>query len=132
VKECEGGQFQRKTKKIVEIEGVEYCLYGKIDVWFPSVLKDIKTTSNYKGPKHYLDSFQHLMYCYTEKVYSFEYIVAVFNEEEKLITTHKVSYTCDDVGALEQEITNRVKEAVEFLKEDEDLWKLYTSKFSRA
>lgn len=57
VEETRGGQFQRKTTSMLNIDGYDYCLYGKIDAWFPDIIKDIKTTSNYKGEDSYKKSF---------------------------------------------------------------------------
>jgi len=131
VKKCKGGNFQKKTKKVIELNGFDYCLYGKLDVDFPNKIIDIKTTSNYKGKQHYLSTFQHKLYCYCEQKSLFEYLVAEFDANEKLIDHHIVNYEVDDFKALETEVIERIKEAVAFLSNNHELFELYTSKFSQ-
>jgi hypothetical protein len=131
VDECAGGVFQRKTKSIIKIDDIEYCLYGKMDVWFPDIIKDIKTTSNYKGKSHYLKTFQHKMYCFNEKIDKFRYLVAIFDDRQKIVDKDAIDYVVEDPIALEADVINRVKEAVNFLSADEELFKLFTTKFSK-
>ena len=131
VEQCRGGQFQRKTKKYITIDDVEYCLYGKIDAWWPYIIKDIKGTGSWKGNNNYLKTFQHKLYCYTEHIDSFTYLVAVFAEDSKTITErHEVHYHVDDFKVLEEEVIETVKDAVRFLEMSSDLFELYTTKFS--
>ncbi len=134
---CKNGQFQRKTKRIVEIDGKEYFLYGKIDVWFNNSIKDIKTTENYKGSQKYLDSSQHLIYCFSEGINDFEYLVAEFRskDELKIAATHSVPFMCKDTEVLGDEIKMRIKDAMNFLElfpEPGDLKELYYTKFNRS
>lgn len=130
INECKGGQFQRKTKQFITIDDQEYCLYGKIDAWWPNIIKDIKTTSNYHGEKSYLASFQHKMYCYNEKISHFRYIVGEFDADQNLIDHHAIDYTVQDPITLQDEIVQAVKEAIAYLKGRTNLWTLYTTKFS--
>ena len=131
VEEGRGGQFQRKTSVMLDIDGFEYCLYGKIDAWFPDIIKDFKTTSNYKGADNYLKSFQHKMYLYNEKMTKFRYVVAVFNDDQKIIDHHAVDVELNNRLALEQEIVSTIKEAVAFISSNTELFTLYTTVFSK-
>lgn len=130
ISECKGGEFQRKTKCYLTIDGYEYCLYGKIDVWYPDIIKDIKTTSNYKGPQHYLDSIQHKIYCYSEKIKKFRYIVGEFDENQHLIGHHSIDWTTPDWDDLKIDLVRRIKGVISFLEMDDALFNLYTTKFS--
>jgi len=131
--ECRGGVFQKKTKRFIELDGYEYCLYGKMDAWFPDVIKDVKTTGRYGGRQKYLDSFQHKLYCYLEQIGKFKYIIGEFDGDHpsKLIAHHEIEYEVQDWEELREEVLNRVKTAIEFLKGNKKLFDLYTTTFSR-
>lgn len=130
VAECRGGQFQRRVRKIIEINGEEVCIYGKMDVWFPEIIKDLKTTRNYGGRDRYLSSFQHKAYCFARKQNKFRYVVAEFEEEgDKIADVHLVDYEVDSEEALRKEVLERTSGILEFLRQDVVLWELYTTKF---
>lgn len=131
VAQCKGGIFQKRTRQYITIDGQQYCLFGKMDAWFPSVIKDIKTTSNYKGPEHYLASFQHKMYCYNEQITDFVYLIAEFDDTQQLIAHHSITYKAPSHDKLEKEIVDTIEEATEFLKGYPELMTLYTTKFSK-
>ena len=134
VEQCRGGQFQRKASKYITLDGVEYCLYGKLDVWFPTIIKDIKTTSNYKGEAHYLESFQHPLYCYLENINDFAYIVAEFEDSSgkpKILAHHEIKYHVSDKALLEKYIFDKVRAAIAFLNQHAELMELYVTKFSK-
>ena len=131
IDECKGGQFQRKAKCFIEIDSVEYCLYGKLDVYFPNVIKDIKTTGNYKGAENYLNSFQHKLYCYLEQIPKFEYLVAQFiDDSNTIIAHHKIEYEVQDMQALKENVIAEVRSIIFFLNEHKNLMELYNTKFN--
>jgi len=134
VAECKGGVFQKKVKKFVKLDGIEYCLYGKLDVWFPTVIKDIKTTGRWKGDKNYLDTFQHWLYCYLADIGHFEYLVAVFDgvdEENKRVKEHhKVDFWAPNKADVETVIMATVEKVAKFMADRKELFELYTTKFS--
>lgn len=136
VEECKGGQFQYKSKKYVTIDGHVYCIYGKLDVRFPHIIKDIKTTSKWKGDANYLDTWQHRLYCFTEGIDAFRYNVAVFNDPDEgplsneIVDHHAVDYVVEDRAQLEESIITKIKEVVQFLQLDEQWFTAYTTKFS--
>lgn len=133
VEQCRGGIFQKKTKRYVEIDGVEYCLYGRIDVWFHDVIKDIKTTGRYRGKEKYLDSFQHKLYCFTERIPKFKYLVAEFqgDADHFIVARHEIEYVVEDWARLRKEVLEKVRSVITFLKHDEELFELYNTTFSR-
>jgi hypothetical protein len=141
VEKCKHGRFQKKTRKIIKCGDYEFCLYGKMDAWWPNIIRDIKTTSNWKGPQKYLDSFQHKMYCFNERIADFEYLVAEFKElseeDQKegkiapIIAHHCVTYHVDDFDALDKEVYERVMGAHAFLFGNKELYELYTHKFTQ-
>jgi len=130
VEQCRGGQFQRKTKSYMTIDGEQYCIYGKIDVFFPDHIKDIKTTSDYKGEKKYLSTAQHKLYCLNEHVSKFTYLVGEFNASEKLISRHAVEYEVKSWDDLQAEVEDTIHEAIDFLSRNGELMELYLTKFS--
>lgn len=56
-----GGQFQYKAKKSVNVGGIEFLLYGKLDVLKAGTIYDIKFSKNYDRGK-YFGSTQHPLY----------------------------------------------------------------------
>ena len=128
---CKGGIFQKKIKRFIEIDEEEYCLFGKVDVWFPNIIKDIKTTGNYKGRDSYLKGFQHKLYCYIEHISLFEYIIAIFKDDKISIDELRIiAYEVENWDELEKEVINKIKEVVTFLKETHNFLDLYLEKFS--
>jgi len=130
LRHCKGGIFQQKTKSLIEIDDVEYCLYGKKDVSFTDKTIDIKCTGKFKSARTYLDTVQHKLYCYNDKIEKFEYLVCVMDEEDKLTDIHIVEYKVDDFEKLREDIIKRVRKTIEFLKLDTELYDLYINTFN--
>ena len=134
VDKCKGGIFQKKSKRIITLDGVEYCLYGKLDVWFPDRILDIKTTRRYKGQQGYLDSFQHIMYCFNENIMDFEYLIAEFedkDEKPKILEHHEIKFHAESRDYLRERVESAVKSFVKFISSDQKLFELYTTKFTQ-
>lgn len=131
--ECRGGKFQQRLKRIEAIDGKEFCLFGKTDVSFPDKIIDIKTCSTYGGARKYLGKFQHLLYGYVSGVELFRYLIAEFGDvpNMKIQRVFPVDFTFDDKNALKENVLRRIRKAVGFVEQDEELWKLYTTTFSR-
>jgi hypothetical protein len=132
LKHVEGAQFQKKVKTFMMIDDVEYCLYCKLDAWFPDMIIDIKTTGSWDGysEQKYLGSFQHKLYCYVAKVPDFEYLIAIFDgDESEIKDVKRLPYHVDSFDELELEVRDQVKWIVNFLKDHPDLEQLYNDKF---
>lgn len=137
--ECKGGYFQSKAKYNLTVDGVDYFLYGKLDVEHTKMNRpphghiiDIKTTGKWSGPAKYLDTYQHKIYCLAKKIPTFTYLVAVWQQEEyKIKEVHKVEYTVPDShwGALENDIKQKVWDTMDFIRSFDELSELYDSKF---
>lgn len=132
-----GGKFQAKTKKIVDYDGKEFCLYGKMDVFLPThadyldgLIIDIKTTGNYRGKSSYLSKWQHRLYCWLKRIHDFKYIVYEFDEHSNLIDIHIIDYHVDDFGPIGTEILENLDKVVTFLRTDKALSKAYMKKFN--
>jgi hypothetical protein len=133
---CRGGVFQKKIKRIEVIDGKEYCLYGKTDVFFPDHIIDIKACAEYGGESKYLGKAQHLLYCYVTEVDYFDYLVAEFGptgrEDSMKIKRHFLAhYDVGDRNELRETVVKRIRKAVGFIEQDSELYKLYTTTFSR-
>lgn len=130
---CRGGLFQKKLKRFEEIDGREFCLYGKADVWMPKKIIDIKTCVSYGGSSKYLNKFQHLLYLYITDIEDFEYLVAEFGEAPnmKIKRVVPITYQVASKDTLQEMVIQRIRKAVGFIEQDEELWKLYTTTFSR-
>ena len=134
VAECKGGVFQKTLKKIVTIGEQDYCLYGKADIWFPGVIKDIKTTKRWKGREGYLKGFQHKLYCYASGVDAFRYIAAEFEdkvERPQILQHYAVDYIVKDRVELGESVMQTIDAFLDALGRDPEFWALYTTKFSR-
>lgn len=131
VEEIRNGEFQRRTTANINIDGQDYCLYGRIDAYFPEIIKDIKTTSNYKGAEHYLSSFQHKMYCYNENIRYFRYVIAEFDSSQTIIAHHAIDVDLPNRLSLEAEIVDKIKEAMAFLTASTEFLDLYTTTFCK-
>ena len=147
--ECRGGVFQKKFSKIVEIEGKEYCLYGKGDVYFPGHIVDIKACAEYKGTQKYLGTIQHKLYSLVDALSSgivpdFLYLVAEFGPcpNMKIRGVHRAEWnpetiyglkanTPECVEALRGDVYERVLRALGAIYSDSELTKLYETTFSR-
>jgi hypothetical protein len=134
---AEGHVFQKKTKKIVDFDGKEFCLYGKMDVSFKTLpdypngfIIDIKTTSNYRGKSSYLSKWQHKVYTWLTRIKDFMYIVYEFDEYGNMIDIHFIEYHVDDFGPIGEEIMNNLAKVVTFLRTDKTLSKAYMKKFN--
>lgn len=78
---CNGGEFQKKfTKKIHYIGDDILVGYGKLDVWLPKQIIDLKTTKGYTDPYKYTGSMQHMVYCWLTGISEFTYVIAVLGE----------------------------------------------------
>jgi hypothetical protein len=123
---------QKKTKSFLTIDNVEYCLYGKIDYYKPDHLIDLKSTSEYKGSAKYLKTYQHLIYCYNEKIKTFNYIIAEFESKEskKIKNIYNVPFILtDSFEDLKILIENKIKDIITFLSMDDVLYNLYNTKY---
>lgn len=132
---CVGGTFQKKTKSFIEVNGEEYCLFGKIDVFFKNRIVDIKTTKEYKGRSKYLGTMQHKIYCHNEHIDNFEYVIAEFTDEDgdTLKSVHTVPYVVENFDSVKEDIVEAIVDLRAFLEqfpEKGDLQDLYLHKFS--
>lgn len=127
---AEGHSFQKKAKKIVEYDNKEFCLYGKMDVAFPDLIIDIKTTGNYRGKSSYLSKWQHKVYTWLTRIKDFKYIVFEFDEHGNLCDIHFIDYHVDDFGPIGKEIMSNLDKVVTFLRSDKKLSKAYMKTFN--
>ncbi len=128
---AEGADFQAKAKRFVEVDGKEFVLYGKMDVFFNGkLILDIKTTGSYKGKSSYLATWQHPVYCFATRVPYFKYIIFEFNDAGIVVDVHIVEYECTDFRELELRILAKLNDVVKLLRSDEKLKTAYMNKFN--
>lgn len=127
--ECDG-EMQKKGKTFYRHNGNEYCIFGKYDIWKPEVIKDIKTTKNYKRSK-YEESAQHHLYCFIEQIPHFKYIVAVMSEDPenlKIQYVEKIDIELD-LQSLKDIVIGYIEYVEEFFKKYPSFEKLYLEKY---
>ena len=124
-------QIQKKVKRFITVDDHEYCLYGKLDIFYLDHIEDIKTTSkmmdSYKSK--YLNSFQHHMYCYITEIPKFTYFIVVFKEDKTIHSTHVVEYESPGMDDERRIIDTKIRELFAFFGQFPELLKLYQDKF---
>ena len=123
-----GGEFQAKAKRDLEVDGVSYTCYGKLDVLLPDEIVDIKTTNKYRPPGHYLKTAQHLIYTWAKHIPDFVYLVIVMDDNDKIIEVYEIDFTSPG----EVEVENQLIRTIRGFREDLEimgLTDLYLSKF---
>lgn len=128
---CKGGTFQDVFKKTMIIDGNEYLIYTKMDVVFPDIIRDIKTTLSYKGAHKYLKGWQHWLYCYAAEIPKFEYVVVEWANEHgyDIAALHSAKFDAPSWAEVEAKIVSGVKDMVSFV-EKEGLYDDYFYTFS--
>ncbi len=132
---CLGGMFQVKSKSFIEVDGVEYCLYGKIDVLYPHMILDIKTTSKWNqfSEDKYLGSMQHIIYLYNQNMEHFRYMIAVFDGEDSVMIKEIkfLDYHEKFKEKLRGKIIIEIQKQNQFLKEHPALKDLYHTTYCK-
>ena len=117
----QGGAYQLVGKKNKTIDGIDFLLYGRLDVLKGGVIYDIKRVMKY-APQKYLKSCQHSFYFELfERSYQFTYLVFDGN---KLHTETYYRDECDDIKEI---ISNFMKwlEANDLLELYKKYWICY-------
>ena len=122
VEECIGGDIQAKAGKEYIVDGERCYLYGKFDIAFEKITKDIKTTADYSADK-YIGSIQHTLYAFVREVYLFRYIVAEWDEYPKIKKVHTINLELDPV-LCKQILTKAIQDTFDFLKQNR-FWEIY-------
>lgn len=129
---CKGGFFQKKSKSFINVNGIEYCLYGKLDVDMPGAgIIDIKTTTekSFKESK-YKNSLQHDIYLFNEGRMNFKYVVVIFENNESRISRVKEIDICKSMDECKNNIVACIKEIEEFFKTEPEFEKMYLETYS--
>jgi hypothetical protein len=130
LEKCEGGKFQKKTKQIMTVDGADYCLYGKIDVYFDDLMIDLKCTGKYR-PGKYLKTYQHKIYCFNENIKEFEYLVVEWDKYPVIGRIESERYVMPDRDELGADIEGKIREVMAFISLFPEMEKAYNEKFCR-
>jgi len=125
--EVRGFSFHQKKGFNLEIAHENCYLFGKFDAIKLPIIKDIKTTANYKKGK-YLESFQHKLYCYITGATEFEYLIAEWDTYPKIKNVHKETFDNTDQKFLEEDVLNTIELCFQDLK-SLGLWDIYREKY---
>lgn len=141
-------RWQVKIKTFMSINGVSYCLYGKVDCMRKDCIEDIKTTEKFGGEEKYLSMNQHIFYlfivadlarqgvvtnntCYNIEgkdfrvKRKFNYVVTDFKD------IHIVKFESPGYAVLRNKVFGKINEFLEFVNKDKDLKLGYETKFCR-
>lgn len=129
---CRGGRQQAKVSKTINIDGIDYYLYGKRDIAFADKTIDIKTTGDYKGPINYITKNQHPMYIMCTGIEAFEYIIAEYDDVKGVCADVFNIDASMPVADAEEKIITKIREFITFLQTDEDLFKSYNTIFCKS
>ncbi len=129
-------EIQKKIKRFITLDDIEYCLYGKLDIYgkrdayTDNFIEDIKTTSklmdNYSSK--YLKNFQHHLYCYITEVPVFKYFVVVFNNKQ-IHSTQEIEYKVTSFENERKIIEDEIKKIFAFFSYNPELEQLYDEKY---
>ena len=127
-------EIQKKIKRFIDMDGREYCLYGKVDIFHPEeqLIVDVKTTSKRMDDysNKYLSTFQHHMYCFIMEILNFKYVVVAFNENTNTIRAiQEIEYHVSDLSEERKIIEDKIKEVFAFFGQHLELFKLYEEKY---
>ena len=115
----QGGAWQASSSMIVNIDGVEFCLYGRRDVLKGAWVYDLKFTHTFEIGK-YLDSPQTEMYIrLTPEVLGMKYLAC----DGK--TVYEDSYLRDDVGLID----NTVRDFWNWIGQNHEMKSIYCEKW---
>lgn len=113
-----GGQFQYKAKKTVNVGGIDFLLYGRLDVLKAGTIYDIKFSKNYDRGK-YFSSTQHPLYLkLIPEAREFTYLIS--NGTDVWTETYTPTET--------RSIFPVISDFTDWLV-DHDLWKIYAEKW---
>lgn len=113
------GLWQQTCQKKINVNGIAYLLYGKMDVIKHNWIYDIKfvtKTANYELGK-FLNSVQHRIYMFCTGIGNFSYLVSDGKQ------VWKEEYRATDYD--ESIIKNRIRKFREYLKNDAELEHLF-------
>lgn len=113
-----GGAYQIVGMKHVEVDGIKFLMYGRLDVLKSGIVYDIKRVARYELPK-YAKSYQHRFYLdLFPRAYKFEYLIYDgYNEH------HEIYYREDTEPTV-----NVISRFIHWLKEH-DLLDIYFDKW---
>ena len=115
----QGGAWQASSSMIVNIEGIDFCLYGRRDVLKGAWVYDLKFTHTFEIGK-YLDSPQTEMYIrLTPEVLGMKYLAC----DGK--TVYEDSYLREDVGLID----NTVRDFWNWLGQNTEMKSIYCEKW---
>lgn len=126
-----GYDYQHSIKVFIEVDGVEYVCYGRIDCFKPVHIIDIKTTANYKGPKQYLSGWQHKFYTAIPKIPLFTYLIAEWAHDYSIKAIHEVDYVATDFDAIMIEIKDGIRNFISYINFDEAMKDAYYNRYNR-
>lgn len=113
-----GGQFQYKAKKTVTVGGIDFLLYGRLDVLKAGTIYDIKFSKSYDRGKYY-GSTQHPLYLkLIPEAREFTYLIS--NGSDVWTETYTPSET--------RSIFPVIYDFTDWLA-DHDLWRIYAEKW---
>lgn len=129
---CRGGRQQAKLSKTIEVNGVEYYIYGKRDIAFKDKTIDIKTTGDYKGPKYYLSKNQHNVYVMCSEIEAFEYMIAEYDDVKEVCTKVIVLDASTEVELATMKVERKIAEFIAFLSTDKEYIEAYETTFCKS
>jgi len=129
---CASGKQQVIYRKRYTIGNQDYMLYGKADIVMPGLIIDIKTTGSWKGPQTYLSKNQHLAYIAASGIEDFEYLVAIFDNEDSVRPDEVVSIPVRvEKHEAMQKIITATEEFLDFLEDHTEFHTAYHTVFNR-
>ena len=130
VRRCQGGKFQQWCDFYFQSGSNKVRAYGKIDVQFPNLIIDIKTTKRFKGAHSYTKGWQPTVYMLATGVETFEFVIAEWlaANSMKIATVHYATVKAED--GMEQSLIAHYEKFVGFLEKNK-LYEAYLYDFCK-
>lgn len=115
-----GGLWQATCKKYLQVNNIDFLLYGRCDVIKRDTIYDIKFTNNYNVGK-FLKSNQHLIYLYCTNMPKFSYLISDGQEwwREDYFNSH----------IIEDLIKSNISNFMNYLENDKEAKEIYFEKW---
>ncbi len=136
-KRVKGFDFQKSTKLIVNVDGEDYCCFGRLDCYSKDEIIDIKTTANFGGNAKYLSGWQHKFYTALEQIRRFTYLVAEWENAELenfiIKDVHEVLYELDlnEVESVIHEIKDHIRAFIDYVNFDDGMKEAYYTRYNK-
>jgi hypothetical protein len=146
-KKCLGGKPEQKVSATIDVDGIEYYLFGFVDYIMPKRVEvlsdhdqivherkiiDIKTTQRQPTRDKYLRRWQHHMYTLCTGIRQFTYLVVELNDAEEIVDLYEYTYNVQSWNIVNTRLIEQIRRLREWLAERPELDHAYQTVFTKS